>query len=320
MMNNENMLISIVIPCYNSEKTIGDVVNEIQSVMSNQPKYEYEIILINDASKDNTIKEIHKLCEEPKIVGLDFSKNFGQHSALMAGLRKAQGDLIVCMDDDGQTPPEALLSLIHGIEDSVDVVYARYKEKKHNAFRNIGSKLNNMMAVKLLSKPKKLYISSYFAMKRFVVDEVIKYTNPFPYVIGLVLRTTDKIINIDVKHKERYEGTSGYTFTKLINLWINGFTSFSIKPLRIAMTTGCIFALIGVLTVIAVIVNKVINPQAVLLGWSSLISIIMISSGIIMVMLGLIGEYVGRIFIGLNEAPQYVIKEEFDKGMGFDEK
>lgn len=193
--------ISFVIPCYNSEINIKNTVQELQKMINEKLNdNKTEIILVNDSSKDNTIGVIENLAKtENNITAIDLAKNFGQHNAIMAGLRETSGDIIVCLDDDGQTPPAEAINLINKIDDNTDVVYAKYKHKKHNKFRNLGSKVNDLMAEKLLSKPKKLYISSYFAMKKYVKNEILKYNNPYPYLAGLVLRTTNKIANVEVR-------------------------------------------------------------------------------------------------------------------------
>ena len=306
-------LVSFVIPCYRSAETIGKVIEEISVTMADLEQYRYEVILVNDASPDNTFEVIRDLCEKRKeICGVNLARNFGQHAALMAGFRYAHGDIIVCLDDDGQTPADEVPKLLAKIEEGFDAVYARYEEKKHSAFRNFGSKVNERMTRVMLGKPKELYISSYFAVKRFVVDEMIRYANPYPYVIGLVLRTTKNITNVNVKHRERQIGTSGYTIAKLLALWFNGFTAFSIKPLRVATAVGAISASVGFLYGIYTIVKKLLNPDIVI-GFSSLMSVLVFTGGMVMLMLGIIGEYIGRIYISMNNSPQYVIRECIDE-------
>lgn len=302
------MKISFVIPCYRSEKTLENVVNEIKEKMISLKKYEYEIVLINDCSPDGTFGVIRKICaENENVIGVEHAKNFGQHAALMAGFHFVSGNVVVCLDDDGQTPANEVDKLINKIEEGYDVVYAEYEDKKHSAFRNFGSNVNRKMTEVMLGKPKELYISSYFAAKRFVIDEMIKYQNAYPYVIGLVLRTTKNICNVKVHHRERLEGTSGYSFKKLLALWINGFTSFSVMPLRIATYGGCFVALCGFIYAVYTIVKKLVDPNMIV-GWSSTISIMLILGGFDLLVLGMIGEYIGRIYISLNNSPQYVIR------------
>ena len=273
--------VSFVIPCYRSEHTLPHVVAEIDETMRKLDRYEYEIILVNDSSPDNTFGVIRKLCaEKNNVKGINFARNFGQHAALMAGLRHS-------------------------------AVYAKYEHKRHSAFRNLGSKVNELMTRILLEKPADLYVSSYFAVQRFVVEDMIRYENSYPYVIGLVLRATKNITNVVVNHRDREEGSSGYTLKKLLGLWFNGFTAFSVKPLRIATAAGAVFACLGFVYGLYTIIKRLVNP-AVPMGFSSTMSAIVFFGGMIMLMLGLIGEYIGRIYISLNNSPQYVIRERIN--------
>ena len=201
--------------------------------------------------------------------------------------------------------------LLDKLEEGYDAVYAKYEHKHHSAFRNLGSKVNELMARVMLEKPDNLYVSSYFAVKRFVVEDMIQYENSYPYVIGLVLRATGNITNVVVNHRDREEGVSGYTLKKLFGLWFNGFTAFSVKPLRIATCFGGFCAILGFLYGIYTIIKRLVNPN-VPMGFSSTMAAIVFFGGMIMLMLGLIGEYIGRIYISLNNSPQYVIREKLN--------
>lgn len=304
-------MISFVVPCYRSQATLPSVIREIQETMEGLSQYTYEVVLVNDCSPDNTFDSIRELCRENKnITGINLAKNFGQHSALMAGFHQVKGDIIVCLDDDGQTPADEVGKLLEGIEKGADVVYAQYAHKHHSGFRNWGSHVNELMTRIMLGKPKDLYVSSYFAARRFVVDEMIKYEYPYPYVIGLVLRTTKNIVNVEVNHRDRMEGTSGYTLGKLLGLWFNGFTAFSVKPLRIATVTGAGCAFLGFAYGIYTIIKKIfINPPGLVTGFSALMSVLVFMGGMLMLMLGLVGEYMGRMYISMNRSPQYVVRE-----------
>lgn len=310
-MGNKEAMISFVIPCYCSERTIGAVVEEIIETI--EGIYQYEIILVNDCSKDDTLGVIQKLClQNPRIKGIDFARNFGQHSALMAGYRYAEGDVIVSLDDDGQTPPNECLKLIEPVlNGNYDVAIAQYDHKKQSWFKNFGSGVNELMARILLEKPKSLYCSSYSAMKRFVIDEIIQYKNPYPYLEGLVLRTTLNIVNVNVQHRKREIGTTNYSFRKLLKLWLNGFTAFSVKPLRVASFLGAILAIVGFIYSVYIIIHRLFHSQ-VSMGWSSIMAVQLIIGGAILCVLGLIGEYIGRIYICINNSPQYVIREHFN--------
>lgn len=309
--------VSFVIPCYRSEHTLEHVVNEIRTSMAREhlrERYTYEIILVNDCSPDNTLSVIRRLCAgDAAIRGIDFARNFGQHAALMAGLRHTTGDYVVCLDDDGQTPADEVDRLLDKLEEGYDAVYAKYEHKHHSGFRNWGSHVNELMLRVMLDKPASLYVSSYFAVRRFVVEDMIRYENSYPYVIGLVLRATKNITNVVVNHRDREEGTSGYNLKKLLGLWFNGFTAFSVKPLRIATVIGVISALFGFLYGIYTIIKRLVVPEAAqYMGFSALMSMLVFFGGMIMIMLGLIGEYIGRIYISMNNSPQYVIRERIN--------
>lgn len=303
--------VSFVIPCYRSEHTLASVVEEIRAAMLPlADRYTHEIVLINDCSPDNTFGVITKLAEESDdIIGASMAKNFGQHAALMAGYRYVTGDIVVSLDDDGQTPADEVGKLLDKIEEGYDVVYAKYEEKRHSLFRNLGSRANAKMTEIMLGKPKELYISSYFAARRFIIDEMTRYEGAFPYVIGLVLRSTKRVANVVVTHRERESGASGYTLKKLLGLWTNGFTSFSVKPLRMASHVGLFSAIAGALYLLYVVIMHFVAASAPA-GWSTLIGIVLILGGITLLMLGLIGEYIGRIYMCINASPQYVVRDE----------
>ena len=306
-------MISFVIPCYRSAKTLPGVVREIDAAMQTIPCRDYEIIMVNDGSGEETRDAIWQLCGEagkPSArKGIELARNFGQHGALMAGIRHTKGDLVVCLDDDGQTPADEVGKLLDAIAAGADVAYASYEHKEHSAFRNFGSWVNEKMLEHMLDKPKELYVSSYFVMRRFVADEVLRYENSYPYLLGLVLRSTKHIVNVPVNHRRREVGSSGYTLGKLLGLWMNGFTAFSIKPLRIGTAIGAGCAGLAFLYAIYTVLKKLVNP-AVPVGFSALMTAIVFFGGMMLLMLGLVGEYVGRTYISANNAPQYVIREE----------
>ena len=295
-------MLSFVIPCYNSAKTILTVVNEVRQTMEGRKEFTFEIILVNDNSTDETFSVIKQAAlKDGRLTAIDLAKNFGQHSALMAGYSQATGDYIVSLDDDGQTPANEVFRLIDKLENGFDVVFASYPQKKHSFFRNFGSRINDMMAHHLIGKPKGLYLSSYFVARRFVIEELKRYTNAYPYVSGLLLRSTNRLANVSVNHRDREIGTSGYTLKKLLALWMNGFTAFSVKPLRIASLLGVIFAGIGFLYGIWIIISKLFIRTAPI-GYSSLMAVLLFIGGTLMLILGMLGEYVGRMYISINLA------------------
>lgn len=303
--------ISVVIPCYNSEKTIGIVVGRIITTIKTREEFEYEILLINDGSKDQTWKVISELAKgNARIKAFNFAQNFGQHNAMMAGYRNATGDIIVGMDDDGENAPEEMFQLIDKLDEGYDCVCAEY-ESHDSAVRSMGTRLNNWMACYLLNKPKDLTLTSYYALRRFVVDQIIKYEHSYPYVAGLLLQTTKNWGTVKLVRNERLSGGSGYSLHKLLSLWINGFTAFSVKPLRIATVLGMLFAMIGFIMAVYMVCRKIFGGD-IMMGYTSLMACFCFIGGVLMLMLGLIGEYIGRIYISINNSPQYVVREKID--------
>ena len=305
------MLISFVIPCYRSEKTLPHVVKTIQNTVAQRDGFEAELVLVNDASPDNTWGVICDLNKKyDNVRGVNIAKNSGQQSAIMAGLRHSTGELVAVSDDDGQTPIETVFEFYeHMQEGGYDVVCADYHGRgKRSAFRRLGSWANNEMSRMFMDKPADLKLSVYFLAKRFVVEEMVRYTNAYPHMEGLLIRTTRNIGNVRVDQKERESGSSGYNLHKLLSTWVNGLTTFSIKPLRIAMILGVLFAVIGFVTIIVLVIMKLTRSD-IAIGWTSMIATNLLTGGMVMLMLGVIGEYIGRIYLSLNQNPQYVIRE-----------
>ena len=306
-------LVSFVIPCYRSEHTITSVVDEVRRTMPTLPQYDYEIVLVNDCSPDGTFRVIRELAEnDARITAVDLAKNFGQHAALMAGFHHCAGDIVVCLDDDGQTPADEVGKLLSKLEEGYDVVYASYDHKQHASWRNWGTKLNNKMTEIMLGKPKELSIPSYLAARRFIIDEMLSYTHCYPYVDGLILRTTRSICNVPVTHRAREDGESGYTLVKLIGLWMNGFTSFSVKPLRIASYCGAAAAVAGFIYFIIILIKHFVD-SSIPEGWASTMAMMMLLGGVVLLVLGMIGEYIGRIYMCINASPQFVERQVIRK-------
>lgn len=302
------MLLSFVIPCYRSENTIGDVINKIIETVRKDGRYDYEIICVNDASPDGTLDVLNELAgNNEKIMVIDLARNFGQHSAIMAGLNHVSGDIIVCLDDDGQTPPEEMFKLIDKLEEGYDMVSARYPKKRESLFRRFGSWTAKKVGEIIVGNPKGVDLNSYYAVRRFIVDETIKYKNPYPSVQGLELRATRRVVNVDIEHREREVGKSGYTLIKLIKLWMNGATSFSEKPLRLSSVIGILSAIAGFIFGIVIIVRRLLDPT-IAIGYSSIMAVMLFMFGVVLIMIGMLGEYIGRMYICINKAPQYVIR------------
>jgi len=305
------MELSIIIPVYKSENILPELVQQIESALVQTLIKEYEIILINDCSPDGSWQVIEQLCEQYSFVkGINLRKNVGQHNAIMAGLNNANGKVIVMMDDDLQHSPNYIYQFYLKIKEDYDVCYTKYEGRKHAKWKIMGSIFNNWAAEIFLSKPKGLYLSSFKAITADIKDEIIKYTASFTYIDGLILIITSNITTIEVEHYERHDGEIGnYNFRLLVRLWIQMATNFSIIPLRMASLLGLVFAVFGFLSAIWLIIGKfVFNTTPV--GWSSLIVTILVLGGIQLLTVGIIGEYIGRIYMNLNKKPQFVIKSK----------
>lgn len=301
---------SIVVPCYKSAPTIEKLVELTTEEMNKMGRNDIEFVLVNDCSPDDgaTIRILKKIAEERKNVKvINLGKNTGQHNAVMAGLSYAEGDTIISMDDDMQTHPSQLSKMFVAYEEGYDVVYGYYPEKKHSAFRNLGSWFNRATVSVLLKKPKNVISSSFWIMRKYVRDNIMQYKGSHTYLLGLILRATGNIKSVPVEHFEREYGKSGYDLKQLIRLWSN-ILGFSAKPLRIAFYLGNIMALGAVLLGIVIIIRKLSDP-AIAVGWPSTMVAVLFGAGINLFFLGLIGEYVGRVYLHLNKEPQYVIKE-----------
>lgn len=303
------MLISVAIPCYRSEKNIVKVVDEIKSVFAQQAKFDYEIILVNDGSPDNTFETIKQLCrEDKKIIGVNLSRNYGQASAKLAALDYISGDITVFMDDDGQHPAKGIFDLAEKILEGYDVVYAHFLGKKHSLFKRVTSNWQRKLGVWAGNSPKDIYGSSFLAYSRFVIESLKNYKSPFVSIGGYLMRITTKFANVDMEHRERIEGASGYNFRKLLNLWLNTITNFSIVPIRLASLLGFISSFLGILIGAVIIIRKLIHPE-IAAGYTSILSAIFFVGGIIILILGFLGEYIGRIYMSVSNSPQYTVRE-----------
>ncbi len=304
-------LISFVIPCYRSEKTIEKVYEEIVETISERPEYDYEIIAVNDSSPDNVLTVLKQIAaKDSKFKVVDLAKNFGKHSAIMAGFSYVRGEYVVGLDDDYQCPAYDLWKLIDAlVEEGYDCATATYKKKNEAIWKRFGSYVNALMVNMMIQPPKGIAIENFFAVKRYVCDEILNYQNPYPYVTGLLLRATHRVKMIPMKQRKRGDDKStGFTVKKSMELFANGLTAFSVKPLRIASVIGILFAVLGFIYGIVIVVRKLLYPD-VPIGYSSMMAVQLFSSGIIMLILGLIGEYLGRIYISINNSPQYVVRE-----------
>ncbi|MBQ3975638.1 MAG: glycosyltransferase [Lachnospiraceae bacterium] len=304
------MKISFVIPCYNSEKNIGFVLDEIRQAMEKRPEVDYEVIMVNDCSKDDTAAVIGEIARrDPHMVLVDLAGNVGQANAIVCGLNYVTGDYVMTSDDDGQTPVGRVFDFLAELEKGYDVVCARYVERdRPSGLRGLGSALNRAMSDWLIEKPEGTYMAAVFMARRFVTDEMIRYRLPYSYISGLILRITKNVGNLDVKQRKRQSGSSGYTFSRLLALWMNGFTAFSVKPLRLSAGTGFVLAFLSAAACLITLIANLLSPQIRILG-ALILEAVFFTCGLQLLFLGLAGEYIGRIYMCINKAPQYVVKE-----------
>lgn len=306
------MLLSFVIGCYRSEKTISSVVDEIRNTVNSRKEYDYEIILVNDHSPDNVMVVLRELANnDEKIIVLNLAKNVGKAAAVLAGCSRANGQCVIVLDDDGQCPLDHLWELIKPLEEGHDMAIADYPVKKQSLFKNFGSKVNHVFMNWMLKQPKGIRFSNFNARQNYIIKQMCRYQNPYPNLQGLALHATNDIVMVPMEERERKVGKSGYTFWRSFKLFVNGVTGFSVVPLRLASVLGVVMSFAGFLMIIWFVIKKVLNPN-ILPGYTSILIFLFFIGGIIMLLLGIIGEYLGRVYISINNIPQYVIKEEIN--------
>jgi undecaprenyl-phosphate 4-deoxy-4-formamido-L-arabinose transferase len=292
---------------YNGARTVGALVDALAGL---QVRGGHEIVLVNDGSPDDSeavCRELAKRTDVP-VTFVNLARNFGEHNAVMAGLSFTRGDYVITMDDDLQNPPEEVVRLLeHTRGNDLDVVYTRYKTKQHAAWRNLGSRFANWAANLVLEKPKDLYLSSFRCVSAFVVDNVLRYAGPYPYVDGLILQVTRRVGSLEVQHLPRAEGRSNYTLRRLVRLWLNMFVNFSIIPLRFSAVMGFLTSILGIGWALFTIIEAVRGKPPE--GWASLMVAVLLLSGVQLMLLGIVGEYVGRVFLSANRKPQYVVRD-----------
>lgn len=299
--------VSVVIPVYCSQDCLSELVARLAEAFRQNGR-SYEVVLVNDCSPDQSWDKIVELAEGNDCLrGVNLRRNSGQDNALMAGLRHARGQVVAIMDDDLQHDPADLGRLIEEVEKGYDVCYARFPKKRQAWWKNLGSWLNDKVANAALGKPKHLYLSPYKAILGEVVRELICYTGPYPYVDGLIFRVTRNVTQVDVEHHHRYSGGGNYNLVRSVSVWLKLVTNFTLAPLRLATCLGLGFSVFGLILALVFTVRKLMGV-AVPIGWSATIVTVLVMGGIQLASLGVIGEYLGRVFLHLNQRPQYVVK------------
>jgi len=306
--NQQPVALSFVIPVFNGGASIGGIVERIHRAYAD---LDFEVVLVNDGSRDDSEAVCAELQQRHpgSVVFVHLARNFGEHAAVLAGLNQARGAYTALLDDDGQNPPEEVRRLYEAIRaGGHDVVYGRYRIKHHSLWRNLGSRFNDRVANVMLRKPRELYLSSFKILSRFIVDEVTRYRGAFPYVDGLILRATDNISQIEVEHRDREGAPSNYTLRRLLKLWLNMFFNFSILPLRLSALTGLATAGISLLLLVAIVIDKLYISPDVPHGLPTVLVVIVFFAGVQLIILGTIGEYLGRLFLDHSESPQFVVR------------
>lgn len=300
--------LSIIIPVYNGSNSIVNLVETLGKLIVNE---RIEIVLVNDSSKDDSWQKIKSIVPSKTVslIRINLARNFGEHNAVMAGYAHANGNFIINIDDDFQNPPSEVIKLYEFAKNhpELDVVYTYFENKQHPFLRNIGSQFTNFVAGLVIDKPKDLYLSSFRCINRHTAKTILKYAGPYPYIDGLILQNTSRMGRIRVDHQVRKSGTSGYTLRKLIRLWLAMFLNFSIFPLRFSSMLGFGLSALGLIMTAITIFDRFYSYTP--LGWASIMAGLMVFSGAQLIILGIIGEYVGRLYLTANGKPQYNICE-----------
>ncbi|MDP6503279.1 MAG: glycosyltransferase family 2 protein [Planctomycetota bacterium] len=301
--------ISVVIPVYNSEECLPELLQKLTEALTGISD-DYEIILVNDCSPDNSWETMIALSDQYDCMKcINLRRNFGQDCAIMAGLHHATKQVITIMDDDLQHNPDDIVKLVEVLGNKYDVCYACFKNKKQSLFKNFGSWFNGKFAEITLGKPAHIYLSPFKVIRREVIEDMIKYDGPYPYIDGLIFRTTRNITQIELEHHARYMGEGNFTLLRSLSVWARVVTTFSVKPLRMAILLGLTSSGIGFIMALYFICKRLWGDEVIPYGWASTFVTILFLGGIQLMTLGVIGEYVGRTFIQNNREPQFIIRE-----------
>jgi len=300
------MNVSVVVPVYNSSQTLPLLVSRLSGVLSTVCD-EYEILLVNDCSKDNSWQVITELMEQGLCYGIDLMRNYGQHNALLCGVRVAQYECVVTMDDDLQNPPEEIPKLLQRLEEGADVVYGTPVRLRHSGWRNLASTFVKRAIQLSMGVDSAVDINSFRAFRTNIREAFERNASPNICLDVLLSWGTTRFASVKVNHAEREIGKSTYNLFKLLTHALNLLTGFSTLPLRFATWTGFLCIAFGIVLFAYVICRYMLQGTPVP-GFPFLASIIVIFSGTQLLVLGIVGEYIGRIFVRNMERPQYVVR------------
>ena len=306
------MLYSIVVPVYNSEHTLEDLHRRLVKVFDEELKLPFELLLVDDSSKDRSFEVMKKLREEDKRVHIfQMARNFGQHNALLCGFHYVEGDFVITMDDDLQHPPEEIPKMIRYMDehDEVDVILGRYEERKHSLLRRIGTSISLKFTTKMLGKNPDLVITSFRLMRRFIVDAIRDTTIHLPQVGNLLLMTSNRIVNVDVHHDARAYGRSGYSFRELARELLYDITTNSAYPLLIVRNIGIVTFIVSIVLGIIFLIQYLVGHISVP-GWTSIILVLLASTGLTLLSIGILGDYMMHVLDESKKMPHYVLRQK----------
>jgi glycosyltransferase involved in cell wall biosynthesis len=302
------LTISVVVPVYNSEGTLAELVHGLHTVLPSLTST-FEIILVNDGSHDRSWQVIGDLVARfPSVQGINLMRNCGQHNALLAGIRCANYDVIITLDDDLQNPPEEIPKLIRKLTEGYDVVYGTPAQERHGLWRDLASRITKLALQASMGVETARQVSAFRAFRTQLRDAFADYRSPFPSIDVLLTWGTSRFSFVDVRHDARAIGVSNYTFKKLVTHAMNMITGFSILPLQMASVVGFGFTLFG-LGVLAYVLGRYLLQGSSVPGFPFLASVIAIFSGAQLFALGIIGEYLARVHFRMMERPTYTLRE-----------
>jgi len=305
-------LYSVVVPVYNSELTLEELYERLKYVFEQEIKQDFELILVDDSSRDRSFEKMAMLREKDKRVKIiQMAKNFGQHPALLCGFRYAKGDFIITMDDDLQHPPEELPKMIQVMEEreEVDVIIASYSGRKHNWIRKLGTKFSIYMTSKMLKKDPDLEITSYRLIRRFIVDAILEMNIRYPQIGNLLIQTSNRIINVPVKHDSRKYGKSNYTMKELLKELLYDITAHSAFPLIVVRNIGIVSFVVSLLLAGYYLFRYFIFGVSVE-GWTTLVLLMLAYNGLVLLSVGIIGAYLMNIMEETKKMPIYTVRRK----------
>lgn len=304
------MGISIIVPVYNSENSLEPLAERVAQVLPALANNDFELLLVNDGSQDNSWQAIQRLSQAyPWVRGLNLMRNYGQHNALLCGIRAAHYEIIITIDDDLQHPPEEIHKLLEELDKGFDVVYGTPLTKQHGLWRNLASYILRLALQGTMGIENARKVSAFRALRTQLRDSFISYQSPHVTLDALLTWGTTRFSVVPTRHDPRHIGKSTYTFRKLVLQGLNMITHFTILPLQFASWMGFAFAIFGGIVFLYVVGRYLILGYSVP-GFPFLASIIAIFSGVQLFALGIIGEYLARMHFRLMERPTYVVREE----------